>query len=470
MAKGIVTAISARFLQVIIKLLAIIIISRNISVENFGEFTFAISFAYILALFSDFGASTSMSRRLASTSEKNLKNELLVALKQIALFGTLVCGASLFLADKLSEFFNIKSLVSQAYLIIILALAVIIEDLGSKFYQGIKTFDIYAKVHIISGWMPWLFTLLASFISQSSFMVLLGYIVGYIPFLIIISTKIAITIKNTPQPTFDLEPTTFIQSIKTSLPLFMSGLSMQIFLRSDILLVQYFTNSESVGIYGIAARIADTSQVLAIAISNAIASHFVDFQKEYRTFRKKLSQWTLNVSIPYILLAFALATSAHVVIPLLFGEKYTPVVQLIYLFIPFIFARALSTLYSPVFDYLGYIKTRAKIVGFVAAANIFLNILLIPRLGYLGAILSTLIVYLPMVGYYIFKLHSLGKFSRKRIIQAYLPVSKVLLMSTLLTVPLVLCSTGYFLVLLVYSSLLIVLIIAIKAHFIQFGK
>lgn len=405
MNKGVATAITGRLFQTLVKLAAIIWLSRSLSVAHFGALTFAIAFAFILALLVDFGAATTLSRSMASAGNASVRLYVKRALLQLAAFSSLYLLLSFLLRGRLAAAFDSPLLQTHWYLVWALVAAISIDDWGNKFFQGLKNFKVFAQVQVQTSWIPWAAALVTVFFKTDAVSALTAYTLGYLPSACLTLWRIR---QYMPEPgTAPTDHVTQGQFLKTSTPYFLSGLSMQVFLRSDILLLQYFTSSEVVGIYAIAARMADTSQVVAIAISNSVASHFVDFYKEAGTYARQLKQWTLNVSVPYLLLALALLFGAAYIVPLVFGSKYTEAVPIVYLFTPFIVARAMSSLYSPVLDYLGYVRTRARLVGAAAAANVLLNCLLIPQMGAYGAITSTLIVYLPLVAYYSILLHRL---------------------------------------------------------------
>jgi O-antigen/teichoic acid export membrane protein len=121
--------------------------------------------------------------------------------------------------------------------------------------------------------------------------------------------------------------------------------------------------------------------------------------------------------------------------------------------------NAISALHSLALDYMGFARRRAVAALLSAAANIALNIVLIPRFGIEGAALATQITYTPLALWYVFViLNSVGG-------------SKTFFLRKM--VPVLLSTTGMFFTILLfkeYVSSTVLFVIPVGAvSYISFG-
>lgn len=194
-----------------------------------------------------------------------------------------------------------------------------------------------------------------------------------------------------------------------SLPTIPGGISAWVVGSSDRYVIGYFLGAASVGIYSGGYSLGNTI-LMAVGVLGFVLPPTLS--KLYDEGRMDEVKTHLSYSLKYLL---ALA------IPFVFGAAILaePVLRLFstpeiasqgYLVVPLV---ALSTLFAAVRMPVGYIivlvkKTRITAAIWTACAlvNLGLNILVVPRLGILGAAITTLIAYglaLALITYYAFK-------------------------------------------------------------------
>lgn len=165
---------------------------------------------------------------------------------------------------------------------------------------------------------------------------------------------------------------------------------------SDRYLLNYFSTLEEVGIYSFGCKIAQIVYIFVISLLggwNPILFSIVKEDNAKEILSRMMTYFFLVVSS---LVLFISIFSEDIVTVLSVGKyvesyKIVPLISLSYLLYGvyvFLFCGLMVT---------KKIKSQPIIIGISAFINIILNIILIPKLGYMGAALSTLFTYCVVV-------------------------------------------------------------------------
>ena len=173
-------------------------------------------------------------------------------------------------------------------------------------------------------------------------------------------------------------------------PLMLSGFAIIIYMKSDLVMLQWMRSSEEVGQYSVAVRVAESLYFLPMVLS--------------QTFLPKLTvneasldnQVNANLTQLYRLswlLGIGMTIGTLFVLPplllLVFGGQYNESVDALRWLSPACFAVATGCASSTWFNTKGCVNLIAIQSGVGAGANIVLNFALIPTLGIAGAALAT---------------------------------------------------------------------------------
>lgn len=194
-----------------------------------------------------------------------------------------------------------------------------------------------------------------------------------------------------------------------SLPTIPGRLSSWIVGSSDRYVIGYFLGAASVGVYSASYSLGTVplmaAGVLGFVLPPTLSRHYdEDRIDEVKTHLSYSLKYSLALAIPFVFGAALLAQ------PVLRLFSTAEVASAGYFVLPII---ALSTLFSaayvPIMHIIVLIK-KTRITGAIwvvcALVNLSLNILVVPRLGILGAAITTLIAYALALGlttYYSFK-------------------------------------------------------------------
>lgn len=184
--------------------------------------------------------------------------------------------------------------------------------------------------------------------------------------------------------------------LAASWPLLLSGIGYQLNQRVDVVLIQLLMSPGAVGVYAVATQVSQLAYFLPMVFMNAVVPVLVRAREEPdggRRYRALLqaayTRWFwLGAGF-----AVACAATAGWAVPLLFGAEYADAVPVLVVHVaacPFVF---MSAVYSKWIVVEGYLWSSTARHWLGTAVNIAANLVLIPRLGLVGAALATLLSY-----------------------------------------------------------------------------
>jgi O-antigen/teichoic acid export membrane protein len=180
-----------------------------------------------------------------------------------------------------------------------------------------------------------------------------------------------------------------------------------ILLKIDLVLVNAMLGAQQAGYYSIAVMMTDYLYTFPTVTT------YVHFPK-ISAFSEKVQKWTytkkvaLGIALVMISLSILLAMIAEPVIKTLYGEEFLPAVPAVLWLLPAIVFLSINAILMTYIASLGYPLVMVYAPAAAAAVNILLNLQLIPRLGIVGASLSSTAAYGLMLAIsvvYLFRQH-----------------------------------------------------------------
>ena len=159
----------------------------------------------------------------------------------------------------------------------------------------------------------------------------------------------------------------------------------------DILMLGYFTDATTVGLYHPAARTAGLLQALLLSFISIYAPMMAQFHREGDLKKmddtyKLVSRWLLMCAIPI--------SAIFIIFPgkvmLLFGPEYLPSAKILVILTGATFIQAIFGAAGPTLSMSGHTKLVLWNTIGAFALNFGLNIYLIPNYGIIGAAIATL--------------------------------------------------------------------------------
>lgn len=183
-----------------------------------------------------------------------------------------------------------------------------------------------------------------------------------------------------------------------TLTILIGGVATMVYLRADILMLNWMDSEASVALYTIASRVLELSLVIPMVISAIILPKLATSSQENIKIAI-LKQFFIGLFVLSIFLIFS-----NLIIGILF-EKYTNSVQILNILLLSIPIMLVNNYIFSYFIAKDKAKYYALITSIIATLNILANYLTIPTYGYIGASWATVFTeFLGLIlGFYLLK-------------------------------------------------------------------
>ncbi len=195
---------------------------------------------------------------------------------------------------------------------------------------------------------------------------------------------------------FNINLSQIINALKFSLPLLPCALAYYSFSLSDRFLIDKYLSLEKLGIYATAANLAMMLDLVSNSAYRAFEPHLlkeinsVTLTKEFIKIRNSLLWVVLTIASMITLLSKEFLTFFA-------NEEYLLSYRLVPIILVGSVIHALDTMYSTIIIGKGKTKTETFITILCAIISITLNIILLPRVGIIGAAITFSITFMVML-------------------------------------------------------------------------
>jgi O-antigen/teichoic acid export membrane protein len=178
-----------------------------------------------------------------------------------------------------------------------------------------------------------------------------------------------------------------------SWPLIISGIMVSLYMKIDQLMVQNISGVKEAGAYATVATLSEAWNFMPTVIVTTLFPAILNARRDDITRYKKRIQNLYDLMVYLSLPAAVIITFTSNLIYKVYTPEYAYAAPVLSVHIwsgVFVFLGAANSQYLIA---EGYVKLTFWRTGFGAVINIFLNILLIPKMGMMGAAIATLIAY-----------------------------------------------------------------------------
>ena len=360
---------------------------------------------------------------------RNNNNTLLALIRNTALLGTFLSISAFFSIYFLSYYISILFFHSAYYelYIKIIGIAIassIIVNIFAAMLLGLNQYKKYSLIYSFVYTLTYLFPLILLFIFGRAI-----YLVSGVAIITSVSALVFVFFilklyKIIGMEKGNYESETYKNIIHYSVPLFFSSIMGTSATYIDRIVVSYFVNLSSLGIYNFALVIASAATLLVSPVSNLLIPKLSSFfaLDNMPAFRSSIRMLLNMVSLLYIPSALGIAALSR---PLLFifagqayEEAYIPLIIIMFTTSVFIGSTVLITGISSIR------KTRIYVFSSSLSliSNLVLSVILIPIFGIVGAAVS----YSSMnavnffIVYYYAKKFQIVNYDKKRIIKIWI--------------------------------------------------
>lgn len=376
----------ASILQKVISFVYFTFVARLIGVENTGVYFFALTFTTIFTVVADFGMGSVLTREVARYPEHTEKY-LNTAFWSKVFFGL---GAYL-LAVFFINIFNYPTLTKQ--LVYLSGVTMFFDNLHAAFYSVFRARKnlIYESVGIVgSQAITLLVGSLALFNNWPLYWLILAYTIPSI--LNFIFSAFILKKVYKLNYSFDFDKSIFKIFFAFAIPFALAGIISRLYSYSDSLLMSKMLSAKELGWWSVPYKMTFAFQFIPAALAASIypvmSGLFLTEKEKITDLFLKSWRYLFTIVFP---LAFGLIAVAEPVIIKLYAQQYIPAIPVL---------RVLMI--SLIFSYLGIVtgatlnatnrqKTQTFILAAALGVNIISNLLLLPRIGIMGAAYSALL-------------------------------------------------------------------------------
>jgi PST family polysaccharide transporter len=382
--RGGAVVVAANVLQKLVGLVFVALLARELGVEEFGQFSFAIAYGAFFQTVADLGLDMVATRELAAAHEAEEGRIIgsALAAKAVAVLLSLLgaAGATLLFPLDLRVVALIAALTALADLPSTFALPLLarVRTLGPVFIQTIGV-TVSAAALVASAWAG----------ISVRWLVVIQVVVN-------IATGLALALysRHVRASRLEVDRATVHALVKLALPLALSTFAVVVFVRIDQLMLGALGDVEDVGRYAVAVKVVEALNVVPIALAAVVLPTLSHLQQHEPDKATRLLETAFRLQAAVMLPLAALGTvGGGVLLAGLFGESYRgagPVLALLlwahYFASSWVIARQALIV-------VGRTGVLAALAILAAVLNVSLNLWLIPAYGTVGAGWASLIAY-----------------------------------------------------------------------------
>ncbi len=170
-----------------------------------------------------------------------------------------------------------------------------------------------------------------------------------------------------------------------------TGMSIMLYTQADIWILGMFSSTETVGIYGVAAKLALLVYFPMVAFGSIVPSliasiHFSGDLQELRRVVRESTRWILSIAMPIIII---LLLEGKYILNYAYGSEFEAGYIVLVILTIGQMIKAGSRMVGSMFQMTGEHKVYMKINIVFGILNIILNLVLVPLYGMLGAATAT---------------------------------------------------------------------------------
>jgi len=203
----------------------------------------------------------------------------------------------------------------------------------------------------------------------------------------------------------------FLGNLRYGLKAYLAALFAFMVLRIDLLMVKYIRGADEAGYYSIAVSMVDLIYLIPATIGTIVFPKLsaMGTDAEKWEYARKMSLYLGVVLAVVVAVAIPLAP---ILISLLYGKAFLPAAPSFAILGVGVVFYGLNNLYSNCLAAMSFPWFAVWIWVAMAALNVLLNMYLIPRMGIVGASLSSLVCYLAlMLSQYAYLARKGGRFA-----------------------------------------------------------
>ncbi len=428
------------------------LIARYLGAEGFGILSFALAFTTIFIVFTDLGLQQLIIREVAR--DKSLTTKYLGNIVVIKLI--LGMGTSGLIALTINLLGYPQQTITVVYLV---GLSLVFNAFTLMFYS---IFQAYERIEFTSVGLVLNAALRlggALFGTSQGFSVV-GFALLYpIASMVVLGYSFAVSLWKFAIPKVEIDFSFWRSTLKEALPFGLAAVFVTIYFYISMVMLSLMKGDAAVGWYNAAYKLVYLLLFIPGAYFASIyplmSQYFVSSAESLRIMYQRSSRYMLMLALP---IAAGTTLLAGRIILLIFGAQYTPSIIVLQVLVWAILFSFMTQ--TPVFVLYSINRQRTYTIVTLLSMilNILLNLILIPRLSYIGASITTVATeFLGFTFLFYYVAHRLGnplslEFILKIILATSIMAAFVIYCGGLMNIGLVIFTAAV-----IYGSLLLLL-------------
>lgn len=371
-----------------------IILARALGVEEFGRFTFALSFTGIFLTFIDYGFNLLVVKEISQKPESLIKWVKSIINAKILL--TIIFTIILFIALKVLKYPD-----ETIFIVFILWLSAIFYSFGFFFnnvFRGLNQFQYETYPTILLNAVQFIVVSLFLILGFKTISVAIAYLLARILYFVYSSFLLTSKVSKIP---FVFNLNEGLKSLKIALPYGIHAILATLYFQIDTVFLSYFKGNVEVGYYQAAMRILMATMIICEVI---VSAYFPIIAEKIKTNNESFKRNGLAFN-KYMILTGGIISAflflfSEQIIPLIYGKQYENTILIMQLLSIVVFLRFLGASYAVFITVTDNQMLRAIGVAASVVLNVGLNIILIPRYGAIGAAIVSIITHLVLDSIY----------------------------------------------------------------------
>lgn len=390
---GIFYLFSSSITSLLLNVVTVGFVARALGVENFGLYSAILSFVQLFQFLSDFGLNKTL-LKLGSTdlakAQISFGNALFVK--------TILIPPTLFMITFLGLLAGYRE--QEITILLFFAISLILDSYATVFSsirRILGSFKLISFFRVLRTAINLVIIVIAISISNSVFsLAFANMLLSSVIFVVSLLNTISL-----------LKPKLRIRLIKDffkdSIIFSLNDFFLNIYARISIVLLSFFNELHSVGIYSAAVRFTKIANLLPAQVKFALLPTMYrilenqkirgsEDQNRTETKDKKVFMTLLKYMIIFATpVAISIYFFSEPIIHIVFGKKYDLAIPLVKFFSLFIYLRFIETPFSLFYIALHKHKNLVCVQGIASSLLVILNLILIPQYSVYGACAATLI-------------------------------------------------------------------------------
>ncbi len=384
--------IVSKILQFVVMLYA----ARLLSKEYFGKFSFALSLSLIAIVFADLGINTLLIREISRKKEAASRYFVNAFATKIVL--------SLAAFALIALVLNILGYPSDTKQIVyIITLFTILSTFTELFYSIFRAFEMMIYDAFLKILRMVLLTISSLYVLFNDYGIFAFSYVFVIVELVVLLFAAAIALKKFIKIGHVIDMALIKSVLKKALPFGLAFVFGSIYFYIGSVMLSKIKGDEEVAIYSVAYNIALAILFIPTVYTNAI---YPVLSRYYRESKEKLGLlYEKSFKYLYIIglpISVGLYLLSPKIIEFFYGKEYLGAIIALQIISWYLFIKFLNFLLGIVLSSADEQNKRMLSQGTTALFNVVLNLILIPKMGYIGAALSTFFteIFLFLVYYW----------------------------------------------------------------------